>query len=209
MKEYHFHKMEKKLKKYMDEDRFIHTQGVMYTACALAMCHNADLAEARLAGLLHDCAKCIPNPKKLKICKRENIPVTDSELASPYLLHAKLGVYIAREKYDVTEREVLQAIRYHTTGRPEMSLLEKIIYIADYIEPGRDKAPNLPQVRRLAFQDLDETMYVILRDTLSYLEGGSGTIDRTTEKAYQYYKEIHERKETSDGYVKENGKACV
>lgn len=196
MKEYNFPKLEKKLKKYMDEERFIHTQGVMYTACALAMCHNADMNQARLAGLLHDCAKCIPNSKKLKICQRENIPVSAAEEASPDLLHAKLGVYISKEKYGVTDREVRQAIRYHTTGRPEMTLLEKIIYIADYIEPGRDKAPNLPTVRRLAFQDLDETMYVILKDTLEYLEHGSGTIDATTRQACRYYQELHDRRYT-------------
>ena len=196
MKEYNFPKLEKKLKKYMDEERFIHTQGVMYTACALAMCHNADMNQARLAGLLHDCAKCIPNSKKLKICQRENIPVSAAEEASPDLLHAKLGVYISKEKYGVTDREVRQAVRYHTTGRPEMTLLEKIIYIADYIEPGRDKAPNLPIVRRLAFQDLDETMYVILKDTLEYLEHGSGTIDATTRQACRYYQELHDRRYT-------------
>ena len=196
MKEYNFPKLEKKLKKYMDEERFIHTQGVMYTACALAMCHNADMNQARLAGLLHDCAKCIPNSKKLKICQRENIPVSAAEEASPDLLHAKLGVYISKEKYGVTDREVRQAVRYHTTGRPEMTLLEKIIYIADYIEPGRDKAPNLPTVRRLAFQDLDETMYVILKDTLEYLERGSGTIDATTRQACRYYQELHDRRYT-------------
>ena len=196
MKEYNFPKLEKKLKKYMDEERFIHTQGVMYTACALAMCHNADMNQARLAGLLHDCAKCIPNSKKLKICQRENIPVSAAEEASPDLLHAKLGVYISKEKYGVTDREVRQAVRYHTTGRPEMTLLEKIIYIADYIEPGRDKAPNLPTVRRLAFQDLDETMYVILKDTLEYLEHGSVTIDATTRQACRYYQELHDRRYT-------------
>ena len=196
MKEYNFPKLEKKLKKYMDEERFIHTQGVMYTACALAMCHNADINQARLAGLLHDCAKCIPNSKKLKICQKENIPVSAAEEASPDLLHAKLGVYISKEKYGVTDREVRQAIRYHTTGRPEMTLLEKIIYIADYIEPGRDKAPNLPTARRLAFQDLDETMYVILKDTLEYLEHGSGTIDATTRQACRYYQELHDRRYT-------------
>ena len=196
MKEYNFPKLEKKLKKYMDEERFIHTQGVMYTACALAMCHNADMNQARLAGLLHDCAKCIPNSKKLKICQRENIPVSAAEEASPDLLHAKLGVYISKEKYGVTDREVRQAVRYHTTGRPEMTLLEKIIYIADYIEPGRDKAPNLPTVRRLAFQDLDETMYVILKDTLEYLEHVSGTIDATTRQACRYYQELHDRRYT-------------
>ena len=75
-----------------------------------------------------------------------------------------------------------------------MSLLEKIVYIADYIEPGRDKAQNLPKIRKLAFQDLDECMYVILKDTLDYLEGTPGEIDSATEDAFAYYKDLHTKR---------------
>ena len=71
MAEYDFPKMKKKLAKYLDEDRYEHTMGVMYTCACLAMVHGYDLQDAQCAGLLHDCAKCIPNPKKLKICARE------------------------------------------------------------------------------------------------------------------------------------------
>ena len=112
-------------------------------------------SKAQTAGLLHDCAKCIPNDKKLKLCEKKNIPVSEIEEKAPFLLHSKLGVYIARKKYDVEDKEILSAVRWHTTGKPEMTQLEKIIYLADYIEPGRDKAPNLARVRRLAFEDLD------------------------------------------------------
>ncbi len=159
----------KKLKKHLDEERYVHTLGVMYTAAALAMAHGCDLEKAQTAGLLHDCAKCIPNEKKLKLCEKKNIPVSEIEEKAPFLLHSKLGVYIARKKYEVEDKEILSAIRWHTTGRPEMTQLDKIIYLADYIEPGRDKAPNLDKVRRLAFEDLDACMYEVLKDTLDYL----------------------------------------
>ena len=94
----------------------------------------------------------------------------------------------------VKDEEILTAITYHTTGRPGMSLLEKIVYISDYIEPMRDKAPNLPKVRKIAFEDLDECMYEILKDTLEYLEENPKEIDSTTRDAYVYYKDLHDRK---------------
>ena len=143
MAEYDFIKMQKKLAKYLDEDRYEHTLGVMFTCAALAMVHDCDLITAQTAGLLHDCAKCIPNKKKLKMCSQHHISVSEFEQEHPFLLHAKLGAYVAKAKYDVTDENILSAITWHTTGKPEMTLLEKIVYIADYIEPKRDKAPNL------------------------------------------------------------------
>lgn len=198
MAEYDFLKMEKKLSKYLDEERFAHTLGVMYTCAALAMAHGYDLKDAQAAGLLHDCAKCIPNKKKLKMCSQHKIAVTEFEEQHPFLLHAKLGAYLARAKYNIDNEEILAAIIYHTTGRREMGLLEKIVYIADYIEPMRDKAQNLETIRKLAFRDLDECMYEILKDTLVYLEKNPKDIDSTTEDAFLYYKELHlERQITS------------
>lgn len=195
MAQYDFPKIQKKLSKYLDEDRMTHTMGVMYTCAALAMAHGYDLKDAQAAGLLHDSAKCIPNKKKLKMCEEHKIPVTEFESTHPFLLHAKLGAYIAREKYDITNEEILTSITYHTTGRPGMSILEKIVYIADYIEPMRDKAPNLSKIRKLAFEDLDECMYEILKDTLVYLDENPKDIDSTTKDAFLFYKDLHiERK---------------
>lgn len=197
MAKYDFQKIEKKLSKYLDEDRFAHTIGVSFTSASLAMAHGYDIYDAQLAGLLHDCAKCIPNKKKLKLCSQHRIPVSDFEQEHPFLLHSKLGAYIAREKYDVQNEEILSAITFHTTGKPAMSLLEKIIYIADYIEPMRDKALNLPKIRRLAFEDLDECMYEILKDTLIYLEENPKDIDSITKDAFLFYKDLHMRKNTN------------
>ena len=194
MSDYDFIKMQKKLAKYLDENRYEHTLGVMFTCASLAMVHGYDLKNAQVAGLLHDSAKCIPNKKKLKICAEHHIPVSDFEKEHPFLLHAKLGAYIAKAKYNVTDKEILSAITYHTTGKPDMTMLEKIVYIADYIEPARNKAPRLTEIRRLAFEDLDECMYEILKDTLEYLEENPKEIDSTTRDAYVYYKDLHDRK---------------
>ena len=184
----------RRLKKKMDEDRFEHTIGVAYTSVCVAMRYGEDLHKAELAGLLHDCAKCIPDDIKLDKCKRNNIPITKAQEQSPSLLHAKLGAFIAADHYRIKDQDILNAIENHTTGRPAMSLLEKIVYISDYIEPMRDKAPNLPKVRKIAFEDLDECMYEILKDTLEYLEENPKEIDSTTRDAYVYYKDLHDRK---------------
>lgn len=178
----------KNLKKQLDKGRYEHTKGVMYTAGCLAMAHEYSIDEAMLAGLLHDCAKCIPNDEKIRICEKKDIPITGVEYDSPYLLHAKLGAYLAETEYEIKNPEILHAIKVHTTGEPAMSTLDKIIYIADYIEPGRDKAPNLEKVRKIAFEDLNACMAEILRDTLKYLSSRGGSIDPLTKMTYDYYK---------------------
>lgn len=179
--------LKKDLKKEMDDSRFEHTLGVMYTCASLAMCYGYDLDKAMLAGLMHDCAKCMPNAKKLKMAEKHNLEITDLERKNPFMLHAKLGAFLAKKKYDIEDPEILDAIRWHTTGRPEMTLLDKIVYIADYIEPKRDKAPNLSEIRQMAFQDLDRTLIKILEDTLGYLGDSSEHVDSMTKKTYDYY----------------------
>lgn len=185
---YNIPKMKKTLKKYLDPGRYEHTEGVMYTAAALAMRYGEDIEKAEVAGLLHDCAKCIPDAKKLKICHKHKIAITDTEERNPFLLHAKVGAFIAKEKYKVEDEEILTAIACHTTGKPNMSRLDKIIYIADYIEPMRNKAPDLKDVRDLAFKDLDMTLFKILSDTIAYLRNSPKNMDGMTMQAYIYYK---------------------
>ena len=187
-----YSEIKKKLKKSQDKERYEHTKGVMYTAGCLAMAHGYYLEKAMLAGLLHDCAKCIPNDEKLALCKVHNILVTPVEAENPFLLHAKLGAFLAESEYNITDPDVLHAIKVHTTGEPDMNILDKIIFIADYIEPGRNKAPNLEKVRKLAFHDLNACMAQILRDTLMYLNSGKGTIDSTTQLTYEFYKQYEE-----------------
>ena len=191
MTQYNLSKIDKKLRKELDSDRYRHTLGVMYTSAALAMRWGYDLNHSQTAGLLHDCAKCIPNDKKMRMCDKYGLEVTETEKNMPYLLHAKLGAYLAKDKYGVDDPEVLGAIRWHTTGKPDMSLLEKIVFISDYIEPMRWKAANLGRVRSLAFSDLDLAIYVTLRDTLLYLDHNENSqIDTMTEQAFHYYEKL-------------------
>ena len=178
------------LKKDLDKDRFRHTIGVMYTAGSLAMANGYDIPKAMLTGLLHDCAKCLPAKEKIEICRRNHIEISDTELANPGLLHAKAGAIVARDKFGIKENDILHAITVHTTGAPDMNILDKIIFIADYIEPNRDKAPRLEHIRKLAFKNLDECTYEILADTLNYLSKRSDVIDNTTRVTYEYYKQL-------------------
>lgn len=181
-------KLQHTLKKELDEDRYQHTLGVMYTSASMAMRYGADVTQALLAGLLHDCAKCIPGDKKIHLCEKYGLPVSDVEYENPGLLHARLGAYLAEKKYHIHDREIIHAISSHTTGRPGMSLLEKIVYIADYIEPGRRALPNMKEVRPLAFTDIDQCLYRILEDSLVYLNSRNISVDPMTQKTYDYYK---------------------
>lgn len=186
-------KIKKYLKNHLTKDRYQHTLGVAYTAAAMAMKYNPDtsnsdfMKRAQLAGLLHDCAKCMDNEKKLRICDEHNIPYSSFEAEHPYLLHGKVGAYIAKTKFGVDDEDILQSITWHTTGRPNMSLLEKIIFIADYIEPSRKPIPELDVIRQLAFEDIDKAMEKILSNTLKFLEEKGSPIDTMTQTTYKSY----------------------
>ena len=175
-------KLTKAMEDALSGKRYQHTLGVAYTAASMAMKYDVDVKRAVIAGLLHDCAKCLSDEKLLKIAEKEGLEITESERKSPYLLHAKVGALYAEKEYDVDDQEILSSIKYHTTGRPGMTDLEKIVFVADYIEPSRDKAPNL--------EDLDKTVRLILKDTLEYLKekGSEDEIDPMTAVTYEYYR---------------------
>ncbi len=174
--------------------RFVHTLSVACTAANLAMCYGADIERSETAGLLHDCAKCMNLGKMVKVCDKAGVKLSDIERTSGSLLHSKAGAVLARSKYGVEDEDVLNAIRYHTTGRPGMSLLEKIVFVADYIEPGRDSAPNLPAVRKLAYENIDDCVLQILKDTLGYLGTTGADVDPMTQKTYDYYRRCDEER---------------
>ena len=178
-----------KLKNSLKESRYNHTIGVMFTAASMAMAHKYDINKAMLAGLLHDCAKCLPFEEQVKLCTDNNKEISEYERENKALLHSKAGAILAKIEYDIKDEEILHAIEYHTTSIPNMGTLDKIIFIADYIEPNRKMLDGLTEFRKLAFMDLDETMYGILKNTLQYLQTrqGSGSIDETTRRAYEFY----------------------
>lgn len=186
--------LREQLKLKLNPMRYEHSLSVSFTCIGLAMRYGYDLNQAELAGLLHDCAKPYDNQSIISKCREQHIELTDDELKAPAVLHAKFGVWVAEHKYRITDTEILNAIRWHTTGKAAMSLLEKITFVADYIEPRRCQADGLSKIRKLAYLDLDETMYQILKGTLVYLESKECYIDSLTKIAYEYYKQERENK---------------
>ena len=194
-------KIREQLADKLTTKRYEHSIGVSYTAAAMAMVHGADMEQAALAGLLHDCAKCYSAEEKLRRCRKHHLPINAFEKKNPELLHAKLSAYYAQKRYGVEDAAVLSAITWHTTGKAAMSMLDKIIYIADYIEPNRKPLPQLEQIRKEAFEDLDKCLVHILDNTISYLmQKDPDGIDAITLETYQYY-----MKGNDDNAGKRNG----
>lgn len=179
------------LSKSLSTSRFDHSLSVSFTGTALAMCYGADLIQAETAGILHDCAKCYSDRTLTELCRQKGIELTPDELLAPAVIHARYGAWMAEHEYGITDTEVLSAIRWHTTGCAKMSTQAKILFIADYIEPRRDKAPGLPRLRKLAFKSLDETMYEILAGNLEYLNNKGKYIDSRSREAYEFYAKYH------------------
>lgn len=185
-------KISKRLSKILKEDRYEHTLGVMYTSAALAMRYDADIQKSMTAGLLHDCGKYLPPKEQIRLCEKKKITLTESELEMPALVHAKLGAYLARHEYHIKDTEILDAITYHTTGRPDMTLLEKIVYIADYIEPNRKEIPGLAAIRQIVFTDIDRAVCLSAGSTVRYLKNGGKAVDPMTINTYNFYKKKEE-----------------
>jgi predicted HD superfamily hydrolase involved in NAD metabolism len=168
-----------RLARHLSPKRLEHSRGVSRTAAELAARCGADVAKARLAGLLHDCARGIPNNILLQTAAASGIVVNGVEQREPVLLHAPVGAVLARRDYGVEDPEVLSAIRWHTTGGPAMSLLDEIVFLADFIEPGRS-FPGVERLRELAAASLPEALLAAYDQTLRYLLAGGGLIHPAT-----------------------------
>ncbi len=160
-----------KLAVMLSPRRWHHSLGVQATAGQLAERFGADVGQARLAGLVHDCAKGLGGQELLGLAKSFGLSVDAIELAEPDLLHGPVGACLCETLFGITDPEVLAAVRVHTTGDAGMTLLQKIIYLADYIEPGRD-FPGVGRLRELAERNLN----------LAVVQAASQTIRFVTER---------------------------
>ena len=170
--------MKKNIKKYikkrLTKERYRHSLGVAYTAIALAMKYNPDtsnsdfMKKAELAGLLHDCAKNMDKDKKIHICDKNNISYSSLEAENAFLLHGKVGAYIAKTKFGIEDEDILNAICYHTTGRAGMSLLEKIIFVADFTSEERTYK-GVATMRKKSRKSLEDAMLYGFKFTFSDL----------------------------------------
>ncbi len=184
----------KKLYSVLTPKRFRHTQGVAKEAVRLAERYGADTDKAYLAGLLHDCAKCYTDEEKLAMCRQYNVPLDDVLYAQPDLAHSFLGAALAKAVYGVKDEDIINAIAYHTTGRENMSLLEKIIYIADYIEPNREPFKGLEEIRELAYKDIDKAVEYSLKNTIDHNVNKKRMIHPLSITALEYYREGNNEK---------------
>lgn len=160
--------IKKRMHETLSTQRFLHTLGVCEEAENLALHYGEDASKAYLAALLHDCAKDFSDKEKIKLCKEYGIELDVVLKKQIDLVHSFLGAEMARCEYDIVDKDIINAIRYHTTGRKNMSKLEKIIYIADAIEPYRKNYEGLEKIRSLAYSDLDEAMKFSLKSTIDF-----------------------------------------
>ncbi len=156
-----FGALKARLKSVLKPARYAHTRGVAATARSLALRHGIAPERAALAGWLHDCAKALERDALQRLLGPAGADA--GERAVPALWHAPVGALLARREYGVRDPEVLRAIRLHTTGGPDPDPLAKVLFVSDFIEPGRPRWPELPALRRLARRDLDAAYFEVLR----------------------------------------------
>ncbi|MBT2656743.1 bis(5'-nucleosyl)-tetraphosphatase (symmetrical) YqeK [Bacillus sp. ISL-18] len=162
------------VKVQLTEHRYQHTLGVMETAISLAEKYGADVKKAEIAAIFHDYAKFRPKDEMKEIIMSQGLP-QDLLLYNTELWHAPVGAYLVGKEAGVSDNEVLDAIRYHTSGRPNMTLLEKVIYLADYIEPGRH-FPGVEEVREIAKENLEKALVKAIQNTILFLMKKNQTI---------------------------------
>lgn len=163
-----FQSLEDQLRKTLSRERFAHTVGVQRAAASLAARWGADVQKAKLAGLLHDCARGYSAPQLIQMAAQTGVCLTEFEKRNSVLVHAPLGAQLARSRYGVEDPEVLRAIRYHTTACGDMDMLSKIVYLADYISPERT-FPGVEEIRRWAERDMRRALVSATRSSLTYL----------------------------------------
>jgi predicted HD superfamily hydrolase involved in NAD metabolism len=161
-------KMDEYLKKNLKESRYNHSLQVRDSAIVLAKKYKVDENKARIAGIIHDCAKNLMDEEIISLVKSQNIQISEECFRNPQILHGLAGAIIAKQVFKVKDEDILNAITYHTTGRKNMSSLEKIIYLADYIEPSRD-FPGVDVLRDMSLKNLDKALFIAFDNTINYV----------------------------------------
>ena len=169
---------------YLKPKRMPHVLGTEQEAVRLVRRYGGDETQARIAALLHDCTKKLDMAQQLALCEKYGIMLDELEQRALKLLHSKTGAAIARDVFGV-EDAVYDAILYHTTGKPDMTRLEKIIYLADYIEPTRD-FPGVDELRKTVYEDMDKGLLMGLTMTIQEMEEMGNPVHHLTRDARDY-----------------------
>lgn len=174
--------MHRILKSSISESRYLHTLGVIETAAELSALFGADTDKARLAALLHDAAKRMTVRDMIEVSIEEGFAPDEFELLAPPVLHAPAGAAIAKRVYGVEDPEILNAIRAHTIGCLKPGKLDAILFVADFIEPGRKPFPGLEEVRALSRENLTAALKMCARLSGEYVVSQGGKMHPTTIK---------------------------
>jgi predicted HD superfamily hydrolase involved in NAD metabolism len=156
-----------KLEKNLSSKRFLHSVNVMNTSILLAKKFGEDIGKAGLAGLLHDCARELESKEIFELCVKYNIVVDDISRKQSELLHGPIGSVLAQKEFGITEKPILDAICNHTLGNDNMSKLEKIVFLADFIEPARN-FKGVIKIRKMAKLDLDKAILLAFDNTFKH-----------------------------------------
>ena len=170
------------------EDRFFHSLNVADMAKELAAIYGEDTEKAYLAGLVHDCTKNTPLDMQQKMFEAAGVQLTDLERRNKKLWHAMSGSLFLQTEYGISDPEIISAVRYHTTGKANMTVLEKIVYTADFTSAERDY-PGVEEIRHLARTDLDKAVYEGARFTVEKLRASGSDVHPDTIEAMEYYKQ--------------------
>lgn len=172
------------VKNKIGEKRFKHSLNTAKEAVSLAKRYNADEDKAYIAGLLHDVAKGLPKQELEAAASENNIEIDKYEKLNPELIHGKIGAAMVKRDLGINDEEILSAIKWHTTGYKNMTLLEKIIYLADIIEPGRN-FKETDKLRAIAYKDIDDAMIFGLRHVMKFVKSKGLTLHPNSLEAYE------------------------
>ena len=183
------------IKARLSTHRFQHCLGVAGAARDLAQLYGVDDEKAYLTGILHDYAKNLTAAQLLWVAGQDGQIADEAEKQIPELLHAPVGAYLLAEELGINDKEILEAVKAHTLGSMTMSLLAKIIFLADMIEPNRDMYPELERLRQLSRYNLDEAMLLGLESTIRYcLDEGRLLHPRTVEVRNMFLQKIKDKR---------------
>jgi len=174
--------MDELLKQALKPNRYSHSVNTMKVARSLAEHYGENTDIASIAGLLHDCAKNLKDDETIEYCTAHGIELNEIEQKQVFLMHGAVGAIIAKEKYGVKDEIILNAIKYHTTGYSKMNMMDKIIFLADYIEPGRTHC-EVDNARKLAYGDIDKALICAFDNVIKYVIKENGLIHPFTIEA--------------------------
>lgn len=180
-----------KLKEMLSEHRYLHSLGTAEEARKLAEVYHCDQDKAYLAGILHDCAKSLSKEEMKELLKDDGY--SEEFLNSKTVMHAPAGEKIAEKEFGIIDLDILHSIRYHCYGKENMSLIEKIVYVADKIEPSRNY-DGIEELRKLAYENLDAALLFSISHSVKTVTEQKWYLYESTVKAKKYYEDIVENK---------------